>query len=516
MQTPGDPEAAEHGSSFPEAHRPEREILDLERALDALRDEFVAAPNTALAYMQSERARSLYRGVRHAAAGPSGAECYVVARALVEVALVAAWVAKDPRKRLVSWQAHSADEEVKLSRALAAIDDESKSLLNEPAYLERQRLASGPKMPDLASVAKDVGPEAVTFYSVFYRTLSSWTHATNLSFQDSVVETGTALEITEAGLSRDHALSLRQQAAMTYAYAMESLCGWAHDLNGTAGVRAHATQLKEICGSLRGSADAEDPVGLQNHETTVLLRKTLARVPALRVRGQAITLSAENNPGSLAELDQRDPQGRYVCELAQGAIGVAGDHLESWRRLIEAETQPGFSHMTLLRAVLEGSSFARWLLDPTATSAQRIQRGVAAQLADYEERRKWEVASGIDSVPRSGNARSGRQRRDDVTRARNAGGVTEIRVLPFVELCKNYAIGGTFGGEGLYRLASGFAHSKQWVLLLSEHKLHPELKLPTGAIASQVTADDPISAAVTSLAVKTFTAAVVDLERYVR
>jgi hypothetical protein len=496
------------------SHRPELEVLDLERALDALRDEFVLAPNTALAYMQSERARSLYRGVRHSSSGPSGAAAFVVARALVEVALVAAWVAKNPRERVMRWQADSANEEAKLARALAEIDDEAKTLLDDPAHLERLRLASDPKMPDLASMARDVGTEAVHFYIVYYKTFSAWTHASNYSFQDSVVETGSELEITEAGLSHDDALSLRQQAGMAYAFAIESLCGWAHDQNGTAQVKAHATQLKDLSGSLPATTIPDGGAGVQDPGITALLRQALQRVPALRDREQAVTLLAQNGPGSLAEMDQRDAQGRYVCELAQGSISVAGDHLESWRRLIEAGTQPGFSHMTLLRAALEGSTWARWLLDPSATSAQRIQRGVAAQVADYDERRKWEAATGIDSLPRTGNARSGRQRRDDVARARDAGGVQVISVMPFVDLCKRYAIGGSFGGESLYRMASGFAHSKQWILLLSDADLHPELVLPTGAIAGRVTADDRISAVVTALAVKTFEAAVNDLEFY--
>ena len=170
--------------------------------------------------------------------------------------------------------------------------------------------------------------------------------------------------------------------------------------------------------------------------------------------------------------------------------------------------------MTLLRGAIESASLCRWLIDPTATSAQRVQRGVAAQLKDWDESRKFEEASGADKLPRTGEARTGRQRVDELVETRRASGVPEMSVPAFVKLCDDYAIAGELGGNALYRLASAFAHGKQWTLLVSESEPPPGATSTTEPGPRRVSASDTLSAGVTHCAVRTFEAAVVDFEHY--
>ena len=258
----------------------------------------------------------------------------------------------------------------------------------------------------------------------------------------------------------------------------------------------------------------DDDQTFQDQESTTLLRQLLARVPDLRAREQAIVRAETKGSGSHAELDSRHKFGRFIWELSAQALGVAGDHLDTWRRLIEdAQVQPGFAHVTIARGAIETSSFCRWLVDPTLNSAERIRRGVAAQLDDWHERDLWERASGADKMPRVGNGRTGAERMKELVAGRSAAGVGEIQVPRLIELCRRYAGDGAFGGEALYRLASAFAHGKQWMLLVSSAEL-PDGAAPDEPGPRRVTALDTVSALVTFGAVRTFAAAVSDFEAY--
>ncbi len=103
----------------------------------------------------------------------------------------------------------------------------------------------------------------------------------------------------------------------------------------------------------------------------------------------------------MAESTLKHPSGRYAEIFASHLIGVAGDNLLTWHAVLMSGVQPGFGHLTLIRASIEGSVEARWLLDPNASLATRVARGLAAQRADYEERAKWErtIPGGVKAPP---------------------------------------------------------------------------------------------------------------------
>jgi hypothetical protein len=253
----------------------------------------------------------------------------------------------------------------------------------------------------------------------------------------------------------------------------------------------------------------------QDPKVTAEIRRLMDLVPGLRAREEAIIRADIKGAGSLAELDGRHSLGRHIFELSATAIGVAGDHLDTWRRLIEdAQVQPGWAHVTILRGAIETSCFCRWLVDPTVNSAERIRRGVAAQIADWHERDMWERAAGVGEGPRVGDWHSGGERVKDLESKRAAAGVVETRVPKLVDLCGQYGGKGPFGGVALYRFTSAFAHGKQWTLLVSD------AAVPDGAAADEpgprrVSALDSVSALVTLGAVRAFSAAVADFESYV-
>ncbi|MEA2341112.1 MAG: hypothetical protein QOG11_1189, partial [Solirubrobacteraceae bacterium] len=55
-----------------------------------------------------------------------------------------------------------------------------------------------------------------------------------------------------------------------------------------------------------------------------------------------------------------------------------------------ARLQPAFSHWTLIRGAIEGLAVTRWLCDPAISGGERIQRAAGVELADYEQRLKFE------------------------------------------------------------------------------------------------------------------------------
>jgi hypothetical protein len=120
----------------------------------------------------------------------------------------------------------------------------------------------------------------------------------------------------------------------------------------------------------------------QDHAVTERLVNALAPVPSLRARRDA--LRGKPDAGSLADVEA----GSAVCQIAwvqaSTAVAVGIDNLIAWNALLlDAKTQPFVAHYSLLRASLEGSVTARWILMPTVSSVERCgswHRGAAREL----------------------------------------------------------------------------------------------------------------------------------------
>lgn len=180
--------------------------------------------------------------------------------------------------------------------------------------------------------------------------------------------------------------------------------------------------------------------------------------------------------GSVASVETVDRTRAYAYDQAATALRAALDHLHVWRTLLKGGEMPAYAHLSLIRTAHEAALFAYWLLDPAIDAHARLCRGVAAQAADYEERRKFEEASGRTVADPPGKLAT--ERLSDlmavarglnlVRQNRNGVDILVTSVPPTVELFDSYEpMGvGQAKAQSLYRLYSGYAHAKQWALML--------------------------------------------------
>jgi hypothetical protein len=226
-----------------------------------------------------------------------------------------------------------------------------------------------------------------------------------------------------------------------------------------------------------------DPVPTQvAPDALEALRTDLARLDDLRDRLGTTTLTPPP-PGSRAAKDLPEPERAYAHYQASGSISAALDHLTAWRELLlNAGIMPMYAHMSLLRTAHEAALLAEWLMDPAIDDDVRRARGVAVQLEDFKERRKFEDSAGGPRVPLQG--KSAAQRIDDLMAAANRLGLTKknpkgddvltTTVPSTVDLFDLYETDGPMRkGQMIYRLESAYAHAKQWALLMGAEQAVP-------------------------------------------
>ncbi|MBM0256483.1 hypothetical protein [Micromonospora sp. 4G55] len=192
-----------------------------------------------------------------------------------------------------------------------------------------------------------------------------------------------------------------------------------------------------------------------------------------------MTPPAPNSPADRARASRLDG---YAFDQAATALRAAIDHLQAWRALLAAGYMPAYAHFSLLRTVHESALFAYWLTEPSCSAEDRRARGVAAQAADFEERRKLEESIGRTEVTPPAKLAIDRLK-DLMLEATNAGLTTanrkgqEVLSVPVpatVELFDRYEqVGEGVRAQFIYRLYSGYAHAKQWALTLGAKQQAP-------------------------------------------
>jgi hypothetical protein len=240
------------------------------------------------------------------------------------------------------------------------------------------------------------------------------------------------------------------------------------------------------------------------------LKRAVERADAIRERLGRMT--HDPRPGSQAAIDAAIPHARWIQMSASVALAVASDHLTSWKLIVDGRVIPIYSPMTLLRAALEGAVMCRWLVDRRPGSRDRVARGLAAQLADYDERRKWEVAIGAPERPPSAG-KSGADRRADLVTARDSDGIPIVRLPGATDLARGFGAPGYRDISGFYRLMSAFAHAKPWALHATELGPAVPTAVP-GVHGGRVTSSDAILVRATHLVAGLVETAVMDLEWY--
>lgn len=222
-------------------------------------------------------------------------------------------------------------------------------------------------------------------------------------------------------------------------------------------------------------------------------------------------------PGSRADRAGRTNLGKIAWDLAAPANTIGVDHLIAWRQLrLGAGIQPMFSHLTLLRGAIEGTAVTRWLCDPGIGADERIQRAAGVQLADYEQRLRYENRMADRLAKPGGEVRTAAQRIEALKRLLQREHIKPIGMPSATDLFGRYALGSdpeNLAGERLYRLISAIPHAKVWSLYgISE--LGETIDLGGDQYAVKIAANDELGVAVTAVAMRVARQALEDLEWY--
>lgn len=222
-------------------------------------------------------------------------------------------------------------------------------------------------------------------------------------------------------------------------------------------------------------------------------------------------------PGSRAARDGRTALGRMAWDLAAPAGAIGLDHLLAWRTLrLKAMNQPLFAHVTLLRGAIEGAAIVRWLCDPGVDSVERMRRAAGLQLADYDQRLRFERRLASQLNKPTGRARTAAQRIDTLEGLLRKRKAKPIAMPSATDLFARYALVADdegLAGEGLYRLISSLAHAKQWALLGLTQREGTEPQ-DGGRYAVQMSASPRLAFGLTAVAMHVATDAMGDFEWY--
>jgi len=166
----------------------------------------------------------------------------------------------------------------------------------------------------------------------------------------------------------------------------------------------------------------------------------------------------------MARADGEVPHARWIQTSANIALGVASDHLTTWQIVVASGQLPTYAGATLLRAALEAALLTRWLVDPRVSSEERVARGIAAQLADYMERAKFEAVAKTSGSRPPGSGKSATERTSELVAARDAANLPVVKFRGPTSLAREYGASGYRDISWLYILLSAFAHAKPWAL----------------------------------------------------
>jgi hypothetical protein len=206
----------------------------------------VGTPNlTALAgALFGSRCRDLYAGFLHACEGPSAIAPLVLARPLIELAILVRWIRDDAEHRFELWQAHSADMDTKAMRQVAEhlprpvgdpfhIDQFSTLLAEKDSMAAKARKEANRESQDrvlpgltdmIQAIAKQSKADAYALwqgYDLAFRSISPATHSDESSFRMGLIQRadGSADYVERPTVERD---ALRLIVASCVAYTIES------------------------------------------------------------------------------------------------------------------------------------------------------------------------------------------------------------------------------------------------------------------------------------------------------
>lgn len=273
--------------------------------------------------------------------------------------------------------------------------------------------------------------------------------------------------------------------------------GASHGDQGSSGTRSAGRQTSEVAGRLPDVDDAE---------AYRRLAQLFAEIDKWNA-GEAEPAQVQAGSRTAADDEATDPY--HLSHAVAVALGAAHDHLHSLRTLIaDAGTLHTSSPFTLLRAAMEGAAQALWLLEPDDRRV-RVLRRFQMAVRDADERRGTHVRIMADDLSRTAEA----ERRfaaacDRFAELSGRSGIARQEVL---QRSKGFgamvAASGPAAGvsaeqmEGMWRLASGYAHGQSWSLIGTGDLAPQGSWTEDGVRVYRITADVPTVWMVASLAV---------------
>ncbi len=251
------------------------------------------------------------------------------------------------------------------------------------------------------------------------------------------------------------------------------------------------------------------PEDLSAAELAGRLLDQLAVIESFAARAGWLAINGPRE-GSSGAVDGVSTFGGLPGTFAAQNLGVSIEHLVTWQRMVERGILPSFAHMTLLRGALEGAATARWLIEESVGSAERIRRAVAYQLEDHRNRRAFEEGADLTNSEWPEGTMSGAGRHAELLVAMEEATVARTEVPKFTWLVDNYG-----PGAWAYQLASGVAHRRQWATVLMSHrKRQGDGPSMAGSSAIETTIDATSTLAMTHMALQFAGKALEEFERY--
>ena len=177
----------------------------------------------------------------------------------------------------------------------------------------------------------------------------------------------------------------------------------------------------------------------------------------------------------LAALSDPTPLKTAFSQGVQRLV-AAGDHCFALERVLRPSAQ-SHAPWSIARGVLEASSVAKWLLDPSLDIDTRLSRSMSLRLSSLREQKKF-AGEGLDGRPemvKSFDQISSHtdERIQHVVSQANQLGIPEKRdakkrLLGFGEGLPNKInlAQQVFGDAWVYRILSGVAHGESWATLV--------------------------------------------------
>lgn len=229
--------------------------------------------------------------------------------------------------------------------------------------------------------------------------------------------------------------------------------------------------------------------------------RALEEVPGWASRTAADASRLRPAPRSQLQEDDAKASPYHLSHAAWRSLSTAVDHLACLRVLLtEAKVIHMYAPFTLLRAALENSCAAVWLLEP-GSSVDRLSRHFRKVLDDIRNEEQ------VRDLMHQPGLRSEAERLASVRTLAITAGLagTAVKARPtYWEIVKTVSESGPAYGvlEVMWKLCSGYAHGDSWPTLSASQRTEVAGAAPEGVATFKIEANIDLLAKVTMMAVK--------------